>query len=306
MIKDFIKEEINSIMTIILIVLLLLLLPFKTNEKSALICYEKEAFENIDFIEEYAKYVKSVNNTYEVSKISLNEDNLLKLQSEKNDIKYQLKIDIKGYKVKLNDKEYIFKTEQDRTCFVNELKTYNKEFQLETIDTQIANITKQEQIDETLKILKEEKEQQKKKELQKQQQILIASRSGNQRTSAHFTVPMQSYNYISSPYGMRKGKMHTGTDFAAAAGTPVYAWKDGVVTIAKWSGGYGNFIEIKHNDNTISRYAHLSGYAIKNGQTVVKGQTIGYVGSTGNSTGPHLHLEIKINNQFVNPVSYLK
>ena len=72
MIKNFIKEEINSIITTILIMLLLLLLPFKTNEKNALICCEKEAFENIDFIEEYAKYVKSVNNTYEVSKISLN------------------------------------------------------------------------------------------------------------------------------------------------------------------------------------------------------------------------------------------
>lgn len=75
--------------------------------------------------------------------------------------------------------------------------------------------------------------------------------------------------------------------------------------MAEWNGDYGNFIEIKHNDGTISRYAHLSGYACSQGQTIEAGQTIGYVGSTGNSTGPHLHFEIKVNGSFVNPLNYL-
>lgn len=104
---------------------------------------------------------------------------------------------------------------------------------------------------------------------------------------------------------MRNGRMHTGVDFAASSGTKIFAWKTGTVSVANWNGDYGNFIEIKHNDGTISRYAHLSGYACSKGQTVEAGQTIGYVGSTGNSTGPHLHFEIKVNGSFVNPLNYL-
>ena len=99
--------------------------------------------------------------------------------------------------------------------------------------------------------------------------------------------------------------MHTGVDFAAYSGTKIYSWKSGKVTFAGWSGGYGNFIEVSHDDGTISRYAHCSKLNVSLGQIVKKGQTIGYVGSTGNSTGPHLHFEIKVNGNFVNPLSYL-
>ena len=99
--------------------------------------------------------------------------------------------------------------------------------------------------------------------------------------------------------------MHTGVDFAAAGGTHIYAWKSGTVTFTGWSGGYGNFIIIQHNNGTVSRYAHCSGYAVSAGQTVSKGQTIGYVGTTGNSTGNHLHFEIQVNGSFVNPLNYL-
>ena len=136
---------------------------------------------------------------------------------------------------------------------------------------------------------------------------VVTSRSGSslQRSGNKKCKVLQSYVYISSEYGPRKGKQHTGVDYAANYGTSIYSWKSGTVTFAGWSGGYGNFIEIDHKDGTVSRYAHCSSLAVSVGQQVTAGQVIGYVGSTGNSTGNHLHFEIKVNGSFVNPLNYL-
>ena len=113
---------------------------------------------------------------------------------------------------------------------------------------------------------------------------------------------------LSSSFGMRKhpidgyNKMHRGTDFAAPKGTPVMASGDGVITRAKWCGGGGNCIKIKHNSTYQTVYAHLSKFAlgIKNGVRIKQGQIIGYVGSTGKSTGPHLHYEVIQNGKRIN------
>ena len=113
---------------------------------------------------------------------------------------------------------------------------------------------------------------------------------------------------LSSPYGMRKhpidgyNKMHRGTDFAAPEGTPIMASGDGVVTKASWCGGGGNCVKIKHNSSYTTVYAHMSKFAanIKKGKRVKQGQTIGYVGSTGKSTGPHLHYEVIHNGKRIN------
>ena len=113
---------------------------------------------------------------------------------------------------------------------------------------------------------------------------------------------------LSSPFGMRKhpidgyNKMHRGTDFAAPMGTPIMASGDGVVKKAGWCGGGGNCVKIKHNSTYQTIYAHMSKFArgIKNGVRVKQGQTIGYVGSTGKSTGPHLHYEVIVNGKKVN------
>ena len=113
---------------------------------------------------------------------------------------------------------------------------------------------------------------------------------------------------LSSPFGMRKhpilgyNKKHMGTDFAAPTGTPVMASGSGTVTRAKWCGGGGNCVKIKHNSTYETVYAHLSKFAkgIKAGKKVKQGQIIGYVGSTGMSTGPHLHYEVIINGKKVN------
>ena len=113
---------------------------------------------------------------------------------------------------------------------------------------------------------------------------------------------------LSSPYGMRKhpidgfNKMHKGTDFAAPTGTPIMASGDGIIKKAGWCGGGGNCVKIKHNSTYQTVYAHMSKFArgIKNGVRVKQGQVIGYVGSTGKSTGPHLHYEVIVNGKKVN------
>ena len=113
---------------------------------------------------------------------------------------------------------------------------------------------------------------------------------------------------LSSSFGMRKhpilgfNKMHRGTDFAAPEGTPVMASGDGKVIRARWCGGGGNCIKIKHNSTYSTVYAHLKNFArgIREGARVTQGQIIGYVGSTGMSTGPHLHYEVIVNGKKVN------
>jgi len=113
---------------------------------------------------------------------------------------------------------------------------------------------------------------------------------------------------LSSAFGMRKhpidgfNKMHRGTDFAAPMGTPIMASGSGVITRARWCGGGGNCIKIKHNSTYETIYAHMKNFArgIKEGIRVKQGQIIGYVGSTGKSTGPHLHYEVVVNGKKVN------
>ena len=157
-----------------------------------------------------------------------------------------------------------------------------------------------------------------KKEIQKM--IAAASASKPQLSFSGFACPLKSYSRISSEYGWRKNpvsgvnKLHAGIDFAAAGGTPIYAAASGYVQVAGWStGGYGNYVIIYHgkmsDGNTYSTlYAHMRSVATSAGKYVKQGELIGYVGTTGNSTGNHLHLEVwkggsKAN--AVNPRSYI-
>jgi murein DD-endopeptidase MepM/ murein hydrolase activator NlpD len=112
---------------------------------------------------------------------------------------------------------------------------------------------------------------------------------------------------LSSPYGWRWGRMHYGIDIAADIGTPIYAAAPGVVITAGWDdGGYGNLVEIKHPNGAITVYAHNDQIYVRQGQQVAQGETIAAMGSTGRSTGPHLHFEIVPNGQgAVDPMAYL-
>jgi hypothetical protein len=111
---------------------------------------------------------------------------------------------------------------------------------------------------------------------------------------------------ISSIFGMRWGKMHKGIDIAANFGAVINAALDGTITYAAWQDGYGNVIKINHGNGIETTYAHCSAIAVKKGQVVSKGEKIGEVGSTGNSTGPHLHFEVREDGKPKNPQSYIK
>ena len=122
-------------------------------------------------------------------------------------------------------------------------------------------------------------------------------------------TPLDSVR-VTSSFGMREHpilgftRMHAGIDFGAPTGTPVYAAGDGVVEKAGWEGGYGRWLQIKHNNGYETGYGHLSRWAVKAGQHVHQGQVVAYVGSTGLSTGPHLHYEIMVGGKKVNPSQF--
>jgi murein DD-endopeptidase MepM/ murein hydrolase activator NlpD len=125
---------------------------------------------------------------------------------------------------------------------------------------------------------------------------------GGSASSAGLIWPVSGT--LTSGFGPRGGRMHTGIDIAAPAGTPVRAAAAGRVIIAGWSGGYGNLIVVDHGNGLATAYAHLSAIWAGGG-SVAQGQSIGAVGSTGNSTGNHLHFEVRVNGSPVNPLSYL-
>ena len=110
---------------------------------------------------------------------------------------------------------------------------------------------------------------------------------------------------ITSPFGWRWGRMHEGSDLGAAYGSPIAAAAAGVVIYAGWEGGYGNLVVIDHGGGLATAYGHQSRIAVSLGESVAQGQIIGYVGSTGHSTGPHLHFEVRVNGEAVDPLGYL-
>ena len=110
---------------------------------------------------------------------------------------------------------------------------------------------------------------------------------------------------VTSPFGYRWGRLHAGIDIGVPYGTPIHAAASGTVVLAGWNGGYGNYTCIDHGGGMATCYAHQSSFAVSTGQHVTQGQVIGYVGSTGHSFGPHLHFEVRINGNPVDPLGYL-
>ena len=110
---------------------------------------------------------------------------------------------------------------------------------------------------------------------------------------------------VVSGFGVRWGRMHEGIDIAATIGTPIRAAASGTVIHAGWLGGYGNLVVVDHGDGLATAYAHASAILVAVGQQVSQGDTLSLVGSTGNSTGPHLHFEVRVNGSAVDPLLYL-
>lgn len=136
--------------------------------------------------------------------------------------------------------------------------------------------------------------------------------TSNTTNGITWLTPTKNY-YISSPFGYRwhpisgQWKMHYGIDMAAAQGTPIYATRTGVVTVAAYQeGGAGYYVKLNHGDGYTSIYMHMTHYIVKVGDYVTAGQVIGYVGSTGGSTGPHLHFGIAYNGEYQDPTKFIK
>ena len=184
------------------------------------------------------------------------------------------------YKITIDKKDYYFKNEETYKSFIKKINRTNKA-------VIVKDIVGKESTDAELAAVPVKKS-------------VNATQVSGTGSSAHH-LPIAHYKYISS----RFTSTHHGVDLVAKKGTKILAWKSGKVITAKYSGNMGNLIEIKHADGSISRYGHLSAYNCHVGQTVEMGQVIGYVGATGNATGSHLHFEIKINGQRVNPLKYL-
>jgi murein DD-endopeptidase MepM/ murein hydrolase activator NlpD len=138
----------------------------------------------------------------------------------------------------------------------------------------------------------------------------VVSAAPTARVSVPSRMPVEGFT-LTSGFGMRNHpvlggrRSHNGVDLAAPTGTPVYATADGIVSRAEYFGSYGNYIQIEHGGELETRYAHLSDYAVAAGEQVRKGQLIGYVGSTGRSTGPHLHYEVRVAGDAVDPRPYM-
>lgn len=139
----------------------------------------------------------------------------------------------------------------------------------------------------------------------------LALQGQNPPSNATWITPVSGY-VISSAFGMRVhpvlgyARMHNGIDMACAAGTPIYATRAGTVTVASYqAGGAGNYVALNHGDGFGSIYMHMTNYVVTAGQKVSAGQLIGYVGSTGISTGPHLHFGVSYAGTYVNPLAYI-
>jgi murein DD-endopeptidase MepM/ murein hydrolase activator NlpD len=130
-----------------------------------------------------------------------------------------------------------------------------------------------------------------------------AGTGGGSPSAAGFVWPV--LGPVTSPFGWRWGRMHEGIDIAAGAGTPIRAAAAGTVIYAGWLGGYGNLTVIDHGGGVATAYGHQSGLAAGSGAYVAQGQVIGYVGSTGHSTGPHLHFEVRVDGVPQDPLGYL-
>jgi murein DD-endopeptidase MepM/ murein hydrolase activator NlpD len=127
-----------------------------------------------------------------------------------------------------------------------------------------------------------------------------------------FAMPVKSAFRFTSGFGYRRDpkgagtRMHSGTDFAASSGTPIYATADGTVTFAGWEGGYGRHVEIRHEFGISTTYSHLSQIRVSVGQRVSRGDRIGDMGSSGRSTGTHLHYEVHVGGRPVNPMNFIR
>ena len=168
----------------------------------------------------------------------------------------------------------------------------------------------QKELEEKKAALKKEEDALKAEADQLTQEILSMTDTSSKYVGGEFTWPCPSSTYITSSFGNRLHPIlktwiyHTGIDIGASSGKNILAAASGTVIMASWYSGYGNCVMIDHGGGIVTLYGHASSLCVSKGDKVSRGQVIAYVGSTGRSTGPHLHFEVRKNGNYVNPMSY--
>ena len=218
--------------------------------------------------------------------------------AEERDALEQTKLDLASTQEQLDEK----RAEADK--ILQDLAAKGEEFEALLDESEAA------QADLMAEIAKKEKELSK---AQYEEKLAAQAAAGNAPPSNSSWVCPVPYYTLTSPFGMRVHpvlgykRMHNGIDMACASGTPIYATRSGTVTVASYqAGGAGNYVSINHGDGFSSIYMHMTKYIVYVGQQVSAGQLIGYVGSTGISTGPHLHFGISYAGNYVNPLAYIR
>lgn len=257
--------------------------------------------------DQLAKRIKVINSNYSMSyiKILLNSSSI----SDFFNNMYIVKQIVKQDKDVLNELDENKQEIEDKKSQIENKKVEQEELKL-LLEKDNESLNNDKIEVENLKSELEKEEDELESEIEK-----IASQSvvnGESQVISSGSWPVPGYSRISSPYGYRihpifnTKKMHTGIDIPAPTGTPTVSIDSGKVIFAGIKGGYGKTVMIQHDDGKVTLYAHNSELTVSAGQRVQKGQVIAKIGSTGNSTGPHLHFEVRINGKHVNPVPYIK
>ncbi|MDD3303571.1 MAG: M23 family metallopeptidase [Clostridia bacterium] len=249
--------------------------------------------------------------TFETSYIR---ESLLSQQNVYTNLRGNIKTEFIVYKVLVNNEEKMtFNVQDDANKYVEDLKKEVAKLDVQIKEEKVSELGDLTTLEKADAILKDIVDRNKPVQSNKTQNYSNNSSTNQKASDAIANASLAQggiwptiSTYISSTYGWRWGTIHTGTDIAGKYGDPVYAWKDGLVTYSGWAGSYGNIVKIDHGNGISTWYAHCSKLLVKAGQEVSQGQTISLMGSTGFSTGNHLHFEVRINGVHVNSYPYIK
>lgn len=244
-------------------------------------------------------------------------DSLFEDQNIYTNLRAEIKTEYTIYEVAVDDKvEMTFNTKDDANKYSEDLKKEVSKLNVKVNEKKVAELGEMTSIERADAILKDIVDRNKPVEIPKPvvtQTYTYPTTSTN--ATASDTIASAAMmeggvwptvsRYISSPYGWRWGSMHTGTDIAGSYGDPIYAYKSGLVTFAGWNGSYGYMVKIDHGNGFSTWYAHCSSLNVSAGQEVAQGQVIANMGSTGWSTGNHVHFETRINGVHTNSYNFI-
>ncbi len=252
-----------------------------------------------------------------IKEYNLTMDTILSLNSDVTDatvlrLGQQLRVMAPDYLINIETTEtvkytadiaYETKTQKDSTLYTNQSKVIQKgEKGTELVE---ARVVKHNGLEQGREILSREVTKEPIQHIIAQGTKAIPAKTASTSRSGGL-LHWPTAGTISSPFGTRWGKLHAGIDIANVSGTSVYAAEAGKVIFSAYNGNYGNLIQVDHGGALTTYYAHLKTRLVKVGQQVTRGQLIGYMGSTGRSTGPHLHFEVRVNGKPLNPMGYLR